>query len=217
MARNKHPEETVEKILSVSRRLFAERGYEHTTIADIVAATGMSKGAFYHHFKSKEDVYDRITDQYYESKDWMRDATKCPGRNALEKMRGLFGFLLSDPAKLDLDKMSVSIKLNPRLVLLALESTVRDAAPVVEVLIREGNADGSLHVAQPRETAEAFMLLMNMWVGVFIGDRADFTAKIAFLKSMTDSLGLPILNQELIDVAMRYYDDIMACLPAPSL
>lgn len=46
MARNKHPEETVEKILSVSRRLFAERGYEHTTIADIVAATGMSKGAF---------------------------------------------------------------------------------------------------------------------------------------------------------------------------
>ena len=99
MARNKHPEETVEKILSVSRRLFAERGYEHTTIADIVAATGMSKGAFYHHFKSKEDVYDRITDQYYESKDWMRDATKFPGRNALEKMRGLFGFLLSDPAK----------------------------------------------------------------------------------------------------------------------
>ena len=31
MARNKHPEETVEKILAVSAKLFMEKGYEHTT------------------------------------------------------------------------------------------------------------------------------------------------------------------------------------------
>ena len=46
MARNKHPEETVEKILDVSMRLFSEKGYEHTTIQDIVDALGMSKGAW---------------------------------------------------------------------------------------------------------------------------------------------------------------------------
>ena len=45
MARNKHPEETVAKILDVSMRLFTEQGYEHTTIQDIVDALGMSKGA----------------------------------------------------------------------------------------------------------------------------------------------------------------------------
>ena len=56
MARNKHPEETVAKILDVSMRLFTEQGYEHTTIQDIVDALGMSKGAIYHHFKSKEDI-----------------------------------------------------------------------------------------------------------------------------------------------------------------
>ena len=44
MARNKHPEETVAKILDVSMRLFTEQGYEHTTIQDIVDALGMSKG-----------------------------------------------------------------------------------------------------------------------------------------------------------------------------
>ena len=48
MARNKHPEETVAKILDVSMRLFTEQGYEHTTIQDIVDALGMSKGAIYH-------------------------------------------------------------------------------------------------------------------------------------------------------------------------
>lgn len=52
MARNKYPEETVQKILDVSRTLFREKGYDHTTIQDIVNALGMSKGAVYHHFKS---------------------------------------------------------------------------------------------------------------------------------------------------------------------
>ena len=64
MARNKFPEETERRILEVSRRLFTEKGYEHTTIQDIVDALGMSKGAIYHHFKSKEDIYDRICDSY---------------------------------------------------------------------------------------------------------------------------------------------------------
>ena len=36
MARNKYPEVTVEKILEVSQRLFMEKGYDNTTIQDIV-------------------------------------------------------------------------------------------------------------------------------------------------------------------------------------
>lgn len=56
MARNKHPEQTVQKILDVSLKLFGEKGYEKTTIQDIVDALGMSKGAIYHHFKSKDDI-----------------------------------------------------------------------------------------------------------------------------------------------------------------
>ena len=82
MARNKHPEETVEKILDVTMRLFSEKGYEHTTIQDIVDALGMSKGAIYHHFKSKEDIIDRLNDRYYEGLDWFPDLSKIPGRTA---------------------------------------------------------------------------------------------------------------------------------------
>ena len=79
MARNKHPEETVAKILDVSMRLFTEQGYEHTPIQDIVDALGMSKGAIYHHFKSKEDILDRINDRYYENLEWFSDPAKLPG------------------------------------------------------------------------------------------------------------------------------------------
>ena len=40
MARNKFPEETERKILEVSFRLFQEKGYDHTTIQDIVNEIG---------------------------------------------------------------------------------------------------------------------------------------------------------------------------------
>lgn len=214
MARNKHPEETIEKILTVSRKLFNERGYEHTTIADIVAATGMSKGAFYHHFKSKEEVYDRIADQYYDQMDWMEAPTKVPGKNGLEKLKYLFGFLLSDPEKLELDQLgggnTEAIAKNPKMVWLTLESSVRQAAPVVIALIEEGNADGSIHVAQPKEFGEAFMILMNMWVGVFVGDKADFLAKMTLLKSFSDALGLPMIDDNVLAIANNYYDKVIA-------
>ena len=55
MPRNKYPEETVQKILDVSLRLLLEKGYEETTVLDIVNDLGgLTRGAFYHHFNSKE-------------------------------------------------------------------------------------------------------------------------------------------------------------------
>lgn len=61
MARNKHPEATVERILDVAQRLFLEKGYDQTTIQDIVdGLKGMTKGAVYHHFKSKEEIMSAV-------------------------------------------------------------------------------------------------------------------------------------------------------------
>ena len=46
MARNKYPEITVEKILRAAQKLFLEKGYDNTTIQDIVdEMNGLTKGA----------------------------------------------------------------------------------------------------------------------------------------------------------------------------
>ena len=47
---------TKREIVDVARRLFSEHGFSSTGITDIQSATGLTKGAFYHHFRSKEDV-----------------------------------------------------------------------------------------------------------------------------------------------------------------
>jgi len=56
MPRNKYPEQTVEKILDAAALLFLQKGYQNTTLQDIIDATKLSKGAVYHHFRSKEEI-----------------------------------------------------------------------------------------------------------------------------------------------------------------
>ena len=58
------PEKTYEKILEVSSKLFFEKGYENTSLQDIVNnLDGLTKGAVYHHFSSKDDILDAIEDK----------------------------------------------------------------------------------------------------------------------------------------------------------
>jgi TetR/AcrR family transcriptional repressor of nem operon len=48
--------ESKEKLLATARTLFLERGYPATSLNDLVAGVGVTKGSFFHHFKSKEEL-----------------------------------------------------------------------------------------------------------------------------------------------------------------
>jgi AcrR family transcriptional regulator len=54
---------TTEAILNSGRRLFGERGFAATTIDDIAEAAGVAKGAVYHHFATKEALFEAVFDQ----------------------------------------------------------------------------------------------------------------------------------------------------------
>ena len=54
---------TIEAILKAARRLFGERGFAATTIDDIAAAARVAKGAVYHHFPTKEAVFEAVFDE----------------------------------------------------------------------------------------------------------------------------------------------------------
>ena len=60
------PTDTKEKILNVTRTLYSAHGCENTTIDDIITAIGITKGAFYHYFKSKEDLCKTVIEQVIE-------------------------------------------------------------------------------------------------------------------------------------------------------
>ena len=212
MARNKHPEETVEKILRVSLKLFQEKGYEATTIQDIVDALGMSKGAIYHHFKSKADIMDLLSERYYQNLSWFPDPKGIPGENGLEKLRYVFRYFLSDPSKEEIDGMMLPLLRDPKMVSLSLVSVFREAAPYMDRLVQEAIADGSASPQFPQVLPEAFMLLTNlwMWTELYRRDREGFLQRLLFSKAMLEHFGLPILTSELVEVSMDYYDRLLA-------
>lgn len=204
MARNKYPEETQRKILDIAFRLFSEKGYDHTTIQDIVDALGMSKGAVYHHFKSKEDILDHLYDRYYVDSN-MFSMMEDPSLSGLEKLRELLRRQLADPGKLDIDGIAVSFERNPQLIQLMLTTSVRDGAPIIQRLLEEGITDGSITAAQPKELAESCLILLNLWAGIFSHNQEEFMDKFRFLKAMTDALGCPVFDQAMMDTLDAYY------------
>ncbi|WP_069163100.1 TetR/AcrR family transcriptional regulator [Nocardia altamirensis] len=61
--RTKQREETRRSLLRVSRRLFAAKGYAAVGLSEIVADAGVTKGALYHHFDSKTDLFAAVLEQ----------------------------------------------------------------------------------------------------------------------------------------------------------
>ncbi|HEY8497897.1 MAG TPA: TetR/AcrR family transcriptional regulator [Limnochordales bacterium] len=58
------PEATRRRLLEAATRVFARKGYYGTTVDDIVAECGSSKGAFYFHFDSKEALFLRLVEEF---------------------------------------------------------------------------------------------------------------------------------------------------------
>ena len=58
--REQRTQETRRLILDAAYRVFAARGYGQATIDDVLAEAGISKGALYHHFASKEELFKAL-------------------------------------------------------------------------------------------------------------------------------------------------------------
>ena len=51
---------TRDQLIEVATRLFAERGYEDTSIEAVLSAAGVSRGALYHHFAGKDALFEAV-------------------------------------------------------------------------------------------------------------------------------------------------------------
>ena len=200
MGRNKYPEETVAKILDTALALFCSKGYDATTIQDIVdGLDGMTKGAIYHHFKSKEEIFDAAFDRAMAPVDVRRRSTfERRDLTGVQKLRLLY----APEAVIPQVELWARMRPTPDPVkssrLLALqyqgsfdESAERYLLPVIE----QGIADGSIVCEHPREAAEAVSLLANLWLlPLFrpLETKAEMLARADCLRKMAAAVGLDL-------------------------
>ncbi|MFN4319405.1 MAG: TetR/AcrR family transcriptional regulator [Aquificaceae bacterium] len=77
-----------ERILQSAKELFAKKGYNHTTVEDIVKHAGLSKGAFYFYFKSKDQLMEELINQMAERTKEIMKRWLNKGLSAEEMIRG---------------------------------------------------------------------------------------------------------------------------------
>lgn len=204
MARNKHPEETVNLILDVAYRLFMEQGYEHTSIQDIIDNLGgLSKGAIYHHFKSKDEILvavtDRMTAQSNQILSAIRDRTDLNGQ---EKLKKIFKASIQRPVQDEIFTVAPDLHNNPKLLFSILRETMDEAAPnYIRPIIEQGIADGSIQTDYPGALAELIMLTANIWMNPMIFDNTTEEAyqKFMVFGQMMKGFGLDVLDDELLN------------------
>lgn len=216
MARNKYPEVTVERILDVSQRLFLEKGYENTTIQDIVDELGgLTKGAVYHHFKSKEEIMDAVGDRMFFSNNPFEAVRGRTDLNGLQKLREAVRLNQSDEEQVRLTAQSIPIAKSPRLLQEMIVSNRKVLTPYFLELIEEGNRDGSMHTAYPREIAELLPLLTSLWLlpSVFPASREQMKRKFLFLGEMLEKMGVPLMDDSIRALVDDFFDQIPEELP----
>lgn len=202
MARNKHPEETVQLILDTAYRLFMEKGYERTFIQDIIDQLGgLSKGAIYHHFKSKEDILiavsDRMTAESNQMLAAIRDRSDLCGK---EKLKTIFKESINRPVQNDIFTVVPNFHNNPRLLFSLLHETIEEVAPdYLLPIIKEGISDGSIETDYPEQLAELILLVANVWMNPMIFDDSEEESyrKMMIFRQMLQGFGLDIVDREM--------------------
>ena len=211
MARNKYPEVTEERILEAAQRLFLEKGYDRTTIQDIVNELGgLTKGAVYHHFKSKEEILDKVGDQLFFQNNPFEAVKQRKDLNGLEKLREAVRLNQSDTSRTQLTIQMLPLRKNPHLLVEMIDSNRRVLTPYVLELLEEGNRDGSLHTEYPKEIAELLPLLPSLWLmpSVFPATKAEMRRKFTFLGEMLDRMGVPLFDEGIRALVDQFFDQI---------
>lgn len=209
MARNKYPEITVNRILEASLKLFAQKGYDNTTIQDIVdELKDLSKGAIYHHFKSKDEIMEAVIDNMYDNQSIFNDIKQNNSLNGLQKLKELFYLCISNEKQREVYELFSDASKNPKMVTKQLISTLEELAPILKTFIDEGIQDKSINLKNPKEVSEIISLLTNIWLNPIIFNMTyeEFDNKILFLKDLYEKLGLPIIDDRIIKALREIYN-----------
>ncbi|HEX7712705.1 MAG TPA: TetR/AcrR family transcriptional regulator [Bacillota bacterium] len=202
MARNRYPEVTVNRILDTSMKLFMSKGYEHTTIQDIIDELGdLSKGAIYHHFKSKEEIMDAVNKRLAEQGIGdLKTIAVDSHLTGIDKLRKMILFSISAAQHEAIDKTVPSFLKNPQLLALHMRDTLGSASDLLTDVIEEGIRDGSIHATQPRELSQLILLFFNVWINpwMYSWTSDEMKSIVTFMKNLFDQIGVPIFSIELL-------------------
>lgn len=148
-----------ERLLAAATRLFAENGYENTSVQEIVTSAGVTKGAMYHYFAAKDDllyeIYHRLLALQTERLERLAGGPGTPE----ERLRAAVIDVIDTSCE-HLDGLTVffrSLHLLPEERRRAVRAERRRYHERFRALVEEGQRDGTFRADLPPDLAVNFL------------------------------------------------------------
>jgi TetR/AcrR family transcriptional regulator, transcriptional repressor for nem operon len=93
-------ETTRKQIVEAADELFYRQGYEHTSFADIAEAVRISRGNFYYHFKTKDEILDAVIVQRLANTQEMLERWEAEGEHPVDRIRSFIQILVANRARI---------------------------------------------------------------------------------------------------------------------
>lgn len=202
----KEPEQWKNEILDAAQKLFLSKGYEETSVSDIMKEAGGAKGMFYRFFESKEEVMRALGDRLFFRNNPFEAVRERNDLNGLQKIRELLVLNRSDEERNRINMQAVPILKDPRILAAAVEANRRILTPLWFELIEEGKRDGSIRTEYAKELSE-LLPLVNFWLmpSVFPASAEEIRHKYIFVMEVLARMGLPVLDEK----ATAFADEIL--------
>lgn len=155
---SKEHNERRNEILDVAERLFSTKGYDKSTVNDILDAVGIAKGTFYYYFKSKEEVLDAIIDRVTEIVVTRAEEAASDQENS--PVMKLLHIILSMRVESDLDHDLMKELHKPENALMhqkSLSLMVTRVAPILTKVVEEGISRGLFKSDFPAQYMQIFL------------------------------------------------------------
>jgi AcrR family transcriptional regulator len=91
---------TRDHIIQAADRLFYELGYEHTSFSDIADAVQISRGNFYYHFKTKDEILDAVINLRLANTRAMLERWEIEGKTPADRIRSFIHILIANRAQI---------------------------------------------------------------------------------------------------------------------
>lgn len=200
----KQQEEWEKEILDAAKFLFLSKGYEETSVSDIMERAGGAKGMFYRFFESKEKAMQALGDRMFLENNPFEAVRARTDLNGLQKIREALAMDRADGEREAVNAQAVSILKDPRILAAAMEANRRVLTPLWFELIEEGRCDGSIQTEYARELSE-LLPLVNFWLmpSVFPANAEEIMHKCKFVAKVLADMGLPVADKEMFERTER--------------
>lgn len=214
-----------EAFVDVAERLIQAKGYEGSSVQDVLDELDASRGAFYHYFDSKADLLEAVIERMVDAvMAELEPLANDPGVPALDKLQGIFSTLTrwkGERTELMLAILDVWLADHNAIVRekFRKELVVR-MTPILTTIIAHGRSEGTFIVDDPGPTARVLVALFlganETATDLFFARRSGAVsfddverALAAFWTAFERLLGLPAGSMTTLDPAIlhQWYDD----------